>query len=363
MFKKMNLGILIPMLLLMVIGWLLVFSSSAYYSISEFNDPYRLISRHSVMLAMGLVVFLLAYVVNYNIYRNKFFILFITLVTLGLMLLTIVAGVEVNGAKRWIVMFGQRFMAVDFAKIAIIFYMSYSLTYFKPNKNYFSALLVHLFVPGVLMLLTILQPDFSSMLILLGVSVSILYLGFEHLKYLLYMGVGFSGVIGAIAVAQPYRLARIYNFIDGLKDIDYAQWQIKHGMIAIASGGIFGVGAGKSTYNKLWIPEPHNDMILSTLGEEFGFFGIIILTALYFVLTLNLIRLTNKLKDKFAKYITFGVTMTLFLQMVINYGNTLGILPPTGIPLPFVSYGGTNIILLSALLGVVMSISRMEEIQ
>lgn len=214
--------------------------------------------------------------------------------------------------------------------------------------------------PLLIMIFTFLQPDFSSMIILFGLSASMLFIGYEHTFNVMVIGALSIGLLFPMGWIAPYRMERITGFIAGLKDINNALWQIRYGIYAIATGGFFGVGAGKSTFNKLWIPEPHNDMILATLGEEFGFFGILVVTILYFILVINIMRLATKSKDQFTRYISFGIAMTIFLQIFVNYGNTLGLLPPTGIPLPFISFGGTNVIILLALIGVSLSISRIN---
>lgn len=360
MNRKINTGILIPVILLVTIGWLLVFSSSAYLSLNQYGTPYHYIKNQSLFIALGFAVMFLTSMVNYKVYDNIIIVVLVALVALVLMALTPIIGINVNEATRWIEIGGQRFMPVDLAKIALVMVMSYSLSHFVVSKNKLVAFFIHMFYPALLFFFTYMQPDFSSMIILFGTMVAILYVGFEPVSYVI--GLVFGGFAGLFALAKlaPYRMVRLVGFLEGLKNVDNAMRQIRYGILAIASGGVFGVGPGESIFNKLWVPEPHNDMILSTLGEEFGFAGIVVVLGLYFILILNIIKMVLRLKDPYSRNLTFGIGMIIFLQFVVNFGNTLGILPPTGISLPFISYGGTNIIILMAMVGILLSINRVN---
>ncbi|HZK10512.1 MAG TPA: FtsW/RodA/SpoVE family cell cycle protein [Clostridia bacterium] len=360
MNERINMGILIPVILLTIIGWLLVFSSSAYLSLNQYGTPYYYIKKQTLFICIGFVAMFLTSVVNYKIYNSAPLVILVAIIALVLMALTPILGVEVNAATRWMEIAGQRFMPVDIAKIALVLVMSYTLSHFIVYKNKLVAFIIHMIYPILLIIFTYLQPDFSSMIILFGTMVAILFVGFEPVRYvLLLIGGGFAGLL-SLARLAPYRMVRLVGFIEGLKDVDNAMRQIRYGILAIASGGFFGVGPGKSVFNKLWIPEPHNDMILATLGEEFGFVGIVTVLVLYFILILNIIRMVVKLKDPFSRNLTFGMGVIIFLQFVVNFGNTLGILPPTGISLPFISYGGTNIVILMAMVGILLSIHRIN---
>lgn len=357
---KINMGILIPVLLLIIIGWLLVFSSSAYLSLNQHSTPYHYIKSQTLFIFLGFIGMFMAAAVNYKIYDNLLVVSLVGIVAFVLMAITPFVGYEANGATRWINVAGQVFMPVDLAKVAIVFTLSYGLSHFTPNRNKFFAFILHMIYPISLLFFTYLQPDFSSMMILFGLMFSMLFIGFEPVGYVLSLvGAGVFG-LASLATLAPYRMVRITGFIDGLKDVDNAMRQIRYGILAIASGGLFGVGPGESIFNKLWVPEPHNDMILSTLGEEFGFIGIVVVLGLYFVLMLNIIRLAMRQRDQFARLLSFGIGIVIFLQFVVNFGNTLGLLPPTGISLPFISYGGTNIIILMSMVGILLSIHRVN---
>ncbi|NLY73143.1 MAG: cell division protein FtsW [Tissierellia bacterium] len=357
---KINMGILVPTVLLIITGWLLVFSSSAYLSLNQFGSPYNYIKNQTVFILIGFGVMFLTSIVNYKIYDNAIVVFLIATVAMVLMALTPIIGIEVNSATRWIEIGGQRFMPVDIAKVALVMVMSYTLSHFVVKKKKYVAFLIHMIYPSILFIFTYQQPDFSSMLILFGTMVAILFIGFEPVTYVLTLVAGGFAGIFALAKLAPYRMVRLVGFLEGLKNIDNAMRQIRYGILAIASGGIFGVGPGESVFNKLWVPEPHNDMILSTLGEEFGFVGIVFVLSLYFVLILNIIKMVLKLRDPFSRNLAFGIGMIIFLQFTVNFGNTLGLLPPTGISLPFISYGGTNIIILMALVGILLSIHRVN---
>ncbi len=358
--RKIHFGILIPVLLLLTIGWLLVFSSSAYFSMARRGDAYHYIQRHSYFIIAGLILLVAAFYVNYRVYTKPSILVPFVITTYALMILTLIAGETVNFATRWIVIFGIQFMPSDLAKISIILTMSFTLATLEARKKRYIAIIIHLIIPMGLIILTYLQPDFSTTVTLFIVSAAMLFVGFDGWAYFITIIGGAAGAFYLIAALAPYRMVRITTFFAGLTDIREVARQIRYGILAIASGGIFGVGPGESTFNKLYIPEPHNDMIVSTLGEEFGFVGMAIVLLLFFILIINIFRMALNASTLYVRVLTTGIGTLIFAQMVINFGSTLGLVPPTGIGLPFISYGGTNMMVLLGLVGILLNVYASE---
>lgn len=358
--RKIHFGILIPVLLLLIIGWLLVFSSSAYFSMARRGDAYFYIRRHSYFMIAGLVIMIMAFFVNYRVYVRPAILIMVNVVTLLLMIFTLFAGETLNEATRWIVVAGVQFMPSDLAKVAIIFTMAASLSFIEARRKRLIAIFFHMALPLLYVLLTYFQPDFSTMVTLFGISAAMFFVGFEGWAYVATLVGGAAGAFYLMAVIAPYRMRRITTFVAGLSDINEVARQIRYGILAIASGGLFGVGPGESTFNKLYIPEPHNDMIVSTLGEEFGFFGISVVLILFFILIVNIFRMALQASNLCVRVMTTGIGTLFFLQMFINFGNTLGLLPPTGIGLPFISYGGTSMLVMLGLVGILLNIYASE---
>ncbi len=360
MRKRNDVWIFLIVLILFAIGYLLVLSASSYSALNTYNDSFKFSNRHLIYIALSSVTLLIFWIINYRIYDNKYFITCITSIAIFLSIVTLIFGTDVNGAVRWIKIGKFTFMPVETAKIAIIFSLSYTLSRFKPKKNKFLALVAHFLITFIFMLLTYLQPDTSSSIILFMIFVGIMFVGFEPLWYLIVSASVMVVPITLLILSGAYRVGRLESLKNGLQDVTKAADQIKYGILAVSSGGFFGVGVGRSIFNKLYIPHAHNDIIFSTLGEEYGFIGVVVILTLYLILVSNIISVAIQSKNQFSKMLCFGVAVTISMQILINIGTTIGIMPPTGIPLPFVSYGGTNMLVLAMLIGVVLSVYRME---
>lgn len=359
MYRRINWGILVPVLLLLGIGLLLVLSSSTYFALYRWGDELRFFKSHIMWIVLGLIFMGVMFSVNYRIYDNFVLIFGMAFLSLILMMMTFMFA-ETKGAQRAIWIGNQSFMPIDFAKVAMVFTLSYTLTHFKANRNKIVALLLQAIFPLLLMAITVFQPNFSSTIILASVFGMMLYMGFNSTPLVIGFGAGLISSLVFIAMIAGYRIDRITRFMKSFRDISSAQTQYRNAGLAIASGGIFGVGPGKSIFNKMYIPEPHNDMIMSTLGEEFGLMGNLVVLVIMFVLIWNIFRVSIRCKDSFGKLLSFGIGFMVFMQMFINMGTTLGLLPPTGVPLPFISYGGTNLIATLGMMGIVLNIHRMD---
>ncbi len=360
MNKRLDIWILVSVLLLFAMGYVLVLSASSYSALVDQEDSFYFANKHFKFLLISTVIIFLTWAVNYKIYRRGSIIFLILFITILLSILTLIIGDKINGARRWIDFNYFTFMPIDTAKVAIIFSLSYTLSKFKPKKKKFFALAIHFIVPFIFMLLTYLQPDTSSSVLLFVLASAMIFVGYEPIAYLIGSAAALIFPMILVILSGSYRVERLKFFFEGLKDITKAREQIKYGVLAVSSGGLTGIGPGRSIFNKLYIPHAHNDLILSTLGEEYGFLGILVVMSIYIVIIVNIVKIAALSKNEFAKLISFGVAITLAVQIMINMGTTLGIVPPTGIPLPFLSYGGTNMIVLSFLIGVTLSVYRME---
>lgn len=362
MIKRLNLGILVPVVILIAIGWVLILSASSYAQAALLGDQYYIVRQQTRFIAIGAVAMIVTYIIPYHFYNKGILVFLLALLAFVLMALVPFIGVEVGGAKRWLAITESfRFMPVDIAKVAIIFVLSFTLSHFNANKRKIINLMIHLLFPLLIFGLTAYQPDFSSAITIAGITYAILFVGFNGTP--LIVGLGAAGLFGltAIATIAPYRVKRITEFIDGMKDINLANDQIRYGVLAISSGGLFGVGPGRSVFNKRYIPEPHNDMIVTTLGEEYGLLGMLVVILLFFILIYNIFNLAIRVKDPFARHLSIGIGMIIFVQFMVNVGQTLAILPATGLTLPFISAGGTNLVIMMTLVGVLLSVSRVAE--
>ena len=358
---KLDKGLFIIVLMLLIAGVMLVMSSSTYYSFIESGNSYKFVYKDIIFVMMGIVAFLLLSNIDYRRFDNGFLIILANITSITLLVLTLLIGTEVNGSKRWLDLGFTRFMPVDVSKVIIVFTLAYMLKRLdKIGMNGRIAVPIGLLLVGQAALINM-QPDMSSMAVFLLIGVSIIGVFFFSMKQLLLsitVAIGGGYFVGKMLIlSESYRLDRFMEWWQSLSNIDMANDQIKYSILAISSGGLFGVGPGKSIFNKLYIPEPHNDMILSTLGEEYGLIGMLVVFLLYVLLLYRMGRLSAKATDPFAKVIVFGIMIMITAQIMINYMTSLGMIPPTGIPLPFISYGGTNLLILMASMGILSNIS------
>lgn len=361
MIKRLNLGIFLPVVVLISLGWVLILSASSYAQAALNGDQYYIVKQHTQFIGLGTIAMFITYLIPYKYYNKGILVFLLALFAFVLMALVPFIGIRVGGAQRWLGKPGVfTFMPVDIAKIAVIFVLSFTLTHFNAKKRKLINFAIHLFYPMVIIFLTFMQPDFSSLLTIAGLSFAIMFIGFNSTGLMILAGgIGVLG-ISAAAFLADYRADRIFRFTKGLQDINLANEQIRYGVLAISSGGLFGVGPGRSVFNKRYIPEPHNDMIVTTLGEEYGLLGMVVVISLFFILLFNTFSLAIKVKDPFGRNLAIGIAMTIFIQFTVNVGQTLAILPATGLTLPFISAGGTNLVIMMTLIGVLLNISRME---
>ena len=266
-------------------------------------------------------------------------------------------GIAAGGAKRWLRLGPVSFQPSEFARLALIIYLAYSLEKKGDLVNRFSiGFLPHCVVLAVLAYLISRQPDFGSIVILGALTWLMLFIG----------GVRFTYLAGLVAVMLPagyfylisadYRWQRVLGFLDPWKYPSDQGYQIVHSLMAFGTGGIWGSGIGKGYQKLFYLPEPHTDFIFSVIGEELGLIGVLVIVALYATVILKGISISRQAPDAFGSYLAVGLTAAMGLQICINMAVTLGLLPTKGLTLPFISYGGTSLLINMATIGILMNI-------
>jgi cell division protein FtsW len=354
--KKMDYTLFIVTMMLIAFGLLMVFSSSYYYAIEMGKDKMFFFNSELKWSIVGLVAMFIASVFNYKNYKP----LAIPFFAVNVMMLVwvLVKGVTKNNAQRWIAIGTQTFQPVEFTKIAIILLVAFLLekNYLKINQP--KVLGVYLGIAGINAYLIMEQPNMSSAMIVVGIVAIMLFVA--GLKWFYVFGVGTLGSFLAyfFIKSADYRYERWMAFLKPFEAKDDTAWQIIQSLYALGTGGLFGVGLGMSTQNKLYIPEPQNDFILATIGEEFGFIGTVILLALFLILIYRCIKIAINAPDTFSMFVASGITGMLSLQVIMNYAVATSSMPVTGVSLPFISYGGTSIMTLMGCIGIMLNISK-----
>ena len=346
-------------IILVAFGLVMLYSASSSRSYASSGDGLSFVKGQFGGLIMGLIAMVACMVVDYHI-----LVRFAPLaygVGVVLLILVIIPGVgtTTNGATRWL--FG--FQPSELMKFAMILFMAY---YLDQNQRYlnkfFRGFCLCLLFLGVVAVLLMLEPHFSATLLIGFTTVVMMFVAGAKLQHfgLLSIPVVAGGVV--MIINEPYRLARITSFANPFADVQGSGWQIVQSLYAIGSGGIFGVGFGKSRQKFMSLPEPHNDFIFSVLSEELGWIGAVIVIALFAYLVYRGIKIALKAPDLLGKLIVMGVVSLIGIQAVINIAVVTASLPVTGMPLPFFSYGGTALTFTLAQIGLVLNVSRQERI-
>jgi cell division protein FtsW len=265
-------------------------------------------------------------------------------------------GVEVNGAKRWIGIGSVSFQPSELAKLALVLYAAELLGSTRRIRSIKAGAPVIL-VAGVMALLVAVEPDLGTALVVAGTTTALLVAAGVPLRHLAVAAAVVAGLVAIFALLEPYRRARLTSFLDPWAHAGGAGFQSVQGQIALGSGGLFGVGLGQSVQKIFYLPEAHTDFILAVIGEEFGVLGVSVILALYGMLAWAGTRAARVAKGAYAKLLAIGLTALILCQAALNVFAVLGLAPLTGVPLPFVSYGPSNLIVLLAAMGLLLNIA------
>lgn len=345
-------------LMLTALGVVMVYSSSAIFAQLRFGDSRHFLVRNLLWVTLGLTAMAVTMRLDYRAYRKFAYPL------LGgacfLLLAVLFVGARRNGAQRWFSAFGLSFQPAELAKLALVIYLAHSLAKKADKVKHFAVgFLPHLVVCGVFMLLLLKQPDLGTAVIIGGVTLILLFVAGANLSYLLLALLSALPVLYHKIVDTPWRLRRILAYLDPWQFRGNYGYQMAASLIAVGSGGFFGQGLGDSK-QKLFLPEAYTDYILAIIGEELGFCGLLLVLGLFSLFLFAGYRTAWRARDAFGYYLACGITTMLALQAVVNAGVVLGVLPTKGLPLPFVSFGGSTLVIDLAAAGIVLNVSRGE---
>ncbi len=358
--QPMNTLLFVTTLLLTLIGVVMVFSASQAWAAFKFDDKYYYLWRQMIFATTGIIGMYVVSKIDYHIYKTNATKIF--LIVLFLLIIVLLPGIGIvrGGARSWIGIGSFSIQPSEFMKIACIVLMSkYLSDYYADMKKpkYILLLLgVIILVFGVIML----QPDFGTGMVIVATSVIILFVSGVNLSYFLYLIIAGLGGVTLLIISAPYRLQRIFAFLDPWSDPLGAGFQIIQSLYAIAPGGLFGVGFGNSIQKYFYLPEPQTDFIFAIILEELGFIGGVAILILYTTFLITSLNISFKANDLFGKFLALGITLTIFIQFFINIGVVIGLLPVTGVTLPFLSYGGSSLTVTLLGVGVILNISKYQ---
>lgn len=354
-----DLVLLIAVVALVGLGLVMLYSASAVMSAQKLGDHLYLVKSQLIKVGLGVVLLMGALRVDYRWYKR---LIYPILIVSGVMLIAVLIpgiGAVQNGARRWFSMGGMSFQPAEVVKITVVMYLAYSVSKKGELMERFSVGFVpHLGIVGALVALLMLQPDFGSSVILLSMMMLMLFVSGARLFYLaLFSMLGCVGAYFAITGSE-YRMKRVLAFLDPWSYRTDIGYQISESLIAIGSGGLAGKGLGNGHGKLGYVPELWNDFIGTIVAEELGLAGIVILGALFGVLVWRGLRVAVRAEDDFGRYLAFGITALFGLQAAANLFVVTGLAPTKGLTLPFVSFGGSSMIMALFGVGVLLNISR-----
>lgn len=363
-FKGNRNGDLIMVLIVLglcLFGIIMVFSASYYDSISETGSPYAYLIRQSMWFAMGLVTMILFSRMDYHLWGKIWLFAYVVGLILLIAVLIPGIGVNINGATRWINVGPITIMPGEIAKICLIFYVSGLYARSPELPKQFVGMMAIIMITGIYAALILKQPNMSTAFTIIFICGGMLLVGGAKIYQLgLLAGVG-AGAGVMLILTSEYRRARLLSFLDPFEDPLGRGYQVVQSLLALGTGGFKGLGLGNSVQKYLYLPESQNDFILAIIGEELGFAGIVVLLIVYLVLIWRGCRAAMRAKDLYGMMLASGITIMIGVQVAINVAVVTSSMPPTGVILPFVSYGGNALLLLMGLIGILWNITRQSE--
>ena len=359
MKKNIDVILLIAVITISIFGIIMIYSSSSIWAEYKFNDAFRYLKMQIVFLIIGIVLMFIISKIPYTYYKDKANI--ILLVCFLLLILVIIPGIGKvrNGSRSWFGIGPFGVQPSEAMKLGLIIFVS---KYLEKNDKYITdikrGILPILAVTLLIFFLIMLQPDFGTGVIIVMTIVGLLFISGVKLKFFIIAGLfGVLGAIGLIIIA-PYRFKRILSFIDPWVDPLGTGFQAIQSLFAIGPGGFLGLGLGNSIQKHFYLPEPQTDFIFAIISEELGFLGILIVSILFITIIYRGIKIALNAKDLFSKYLAFGITFGLSFQTLLNLMVVVSLIPITGVTLPFLSYGGSSLLITLCQIGILLNISR-----
>ncbi len=357
--KKIDKPLLIVCLLIAIFGLVMIYSASFVWAEYKFQDPYKFVKMQTIFFLIGLVIMYFLTKLDYHIYYKYANIILIICATLLILVLIPGIGSIRNGSRSWFGIGSLGIQPSEFAKIGLIIYVSKYLTNNKKTmKSITKGVLPILGVIAFFFLIIMMEPDFGTAMVIVITLVVLIFTSGVNISF--FVKIGLLGLLGivSIIIAAPYRMKRIVSFLNPWSDPLGSGYQILQSLYAIGPGGLLGQGFLKSRQKYFYLPEPQTDFIFSIISEELGFLGILIVSSLFFIIFYRGMTISLKSKDLFGKFLAFGLSFGLIIQAVLNLMVVVGLIPVTGVTLPFLSYGGSSLLVSMASIGILLNISK-----
>lgn len=374
--KNVDKYLIIPFLILSIFSIIMVYSASSYVALQDFGDPQYYFLRQSIFVVMGLILAFVGFVFPFRLLKKKQFVMVVILSIVGILILLLIFGREINGAKGWIETPLFNIQPAEFAKLIVIWYLAYILSKKQHiiANDFLNSIMAPSIMVGFIVALILIQPDTGSAVVILGISIILLLSSGVSAKMGLLFGA--SGTIFLITVLEivrhfgeslpflkAYQYQRFLAFWDPFALAEGAGLQLVQSYYALSRGGLFGVGIGNSVQKTGYLPEPYTDFILSITGEELGLVGILCVLGLMTLLISRMYLIGIRSKKSFEALLCIGIATLFLIQVAINVGGVVGLMPISGMTFPLLSYGGSSMLILSAAVGLVANVSARANIE
>ncbi len=359
MKKKADYILLFVVIIMAIFGIVMIYSASSIWADYKFHDAFKFVKSQSFFFILGL--FIIYVISNYDykkLQKKANLLLGICFLLLILVLIPGIGSVR-NGSRSWFGIGGFGIQPSEFAKIILIIYTAkYLSTNNKELQSIKKGVFPILLIIGIAFLLIMLEPDFGTAMVILLTLISLIFISGVKVSFFLKIGLlGLLGIVILVLIA-PYRLARIVSFLNPWSDPLGSGFQIIQSLYAIGPGGLLGQGFLNSHQKHFYLPEPQTDFIFSIISEEFGFLGVLIVTSFFGFIFYRTLKISLKKYDLFGKYLSFGLGIGIVIQAVLNLAVVIGLIPVTGVTLPFFSYGGSSLLVSMISIGIILNISK-----
>lgn len=356
--KRPDVMLLIVTLILVSIGTVMIYSSSSIMAAARYHDGYMFLKKQIVFVALGLALMISLTKIPYH-YLKKIAYPMIALSYIFLIIIFIPhVGVKVGGARRWLYLGVVSFQVSELVKITVVLFLAHFLTRKMGQlKDFKKGILIPLAMTVFVIGLILLQPDFGTAAIIAILLMFMLYVAGSRFLHLSAMVAAIVPVGAMILILEPYRIRRLLAFLDPWKDPQKSGFQIIQSLISFGSGGVGGVGLGDGMQKLFYLPEPHTDFIIAVIAEESGFIGVLAVISLFIIFICRGFLISFKAPDRFGSLLAAGLTMIIALEAFVNIAGVMGLVPLKGLALPFLSYGGTSLMMSLMTVGILLNVS------
>ena len=357
--KHIDYFLLASVIIISIFGIIMIYSASSIWSDFKYQDAFKYVKQQSLFFLVGIFVMLFCSKIDLQFLKKRANL--ILLVCFLLLVLVLIPGIGSirNGSRSWFGIGGFGIQPSEFAKLGLIIFTAKYLAHNQKEMNSVKKGAFPIFlVIGVFFLLIMLEPDFGTAMVIALTLIALIFI--SGLPFSFFVKLGILGLIGIVAliIAAPYRMARIVSFLNPWSDPLGSGYQIIQSLYAIGPGGLLGQGFLNSRQKHFYLPEPQTDFIFSIISEEFGFLGVIIVCGFFFFIFFRMLKIALQSNDLFSKYLAFGLAFGIFIQAGLNLAVVVGLIPVTGVTLPFFSYGGSSLLISMISVGLVLNVSR-----